>query len=168
MSFRVVRFFSNLRRERILCETRYIFSGNISRDAQDVLKRGFVMFRHISRIYVVPIAKKNKKKREKKKEKKQTINNVTYGKRAVQIDPFSEFGCCVHDDRRVHFLDPLARVRFWIRDTHSLSLALRTATSLFLSQFCSLISFFFLSLPREIVLLFETYWRNSSGFTSYA
>jgi len=50
------------------------------------------------------------------------MDNVTYGERAVQIDLSSEFGCCVHDDRRVHFLNPLARVRFWIRE-NTLSLA---------------------------------------------
>lgn len=34
---------------------------------------------------------------------------TTYGERTIQINRFSEFGCFVHDDRRIHFLDLLVR-----------------------------------------------------------
>jgi len=74
------------------------------------------------------------------------VDNITYGERLAQIDFLSEFGCCIHDDRRVHFLDPF-ELRFWIPDTHSLSLAPAALDSFFLS-FSLSFPFLLRNIPR--------------------
>lgn len=69
---------------------------------------------------------------------------MTYGERAaVQIDRSSEFGCCIHDDRRVHFLDRSSpRPLLDTRHAHSLSLFLSFVCGA--SSLSSFLSLFFL------------------------